>query len=101
VTEVIAVAIRAQAAADGGARWGINGLALGADRDFAVVAVADASLPAPDKGPPRTRRDWTQAGAFFGERFVSGGGRGGAEGAGGHSAEAAGGLGSTLGKCLY
>ena len=79
VTEVIDVAIRAQAADDGGARWSINGLTLGADRDFAVVADADASLLAPDKGPPRTKRDWTQDGAFFGDGLCSGGVRGGAE----------------------
>ncbi len=44
VAEVVDVAIWAQAADDGGAWWGINGLALGADGDFAVVADADAGL---------------------------------------------------------
>ena len=79
VTEVIDVAIRAQAADDGGARWCINSLALRANGDFAIVADADTGLLAPDKGPPRTRRDGTQDGAFFGESFGSGGVWGGAE----------------------
>ena len=54
VAEVIDVAIWAQAADDGGSGWGVNRLALGADRDGAVIVDADAGLLAPDKGPPRT-----------------------------------------------
>lgn len=79
VAEVIDVAVRAQAADDGGAWWSINGLALGADGDFTVVADPDAGPLAPDIGPPRTRRYPTQDGAFFGEGLCSGGVRGGAE----------------------
>ena len=77
MAEVIDVAVRSHAADDGGARWSLNGLALGADGDFAVVA--DAGLLAPDERPPRARRDGTQDGAFFGESLGAGGVRGGAE----------------------
>ena len=79
VAEVKDVAIRAQAADAGGAWRSINGLALGAGADFAVVADTDTGPLAPDKRPPRTRRDRTQDGAFFGEGLCSGGVRGGAE----------------------
>ena len=79
VAEVIDVAIRAQAADDGGAWRCLNGLALGAGGDFAVVADADAGLLAPGKRPPWTSRDGTQNGAFFGKGLGSGGVRGGAE----------------------
>ena len=78
MTEVIDVAIRTQAADDGRARRGINGMALRAGGDFAVVADADAGMLAPDKRPPRTKRDRTQDGAFFGEGLCSGSVRGGA-----------------------
>jgi hypothetical protein len=48
VTEVVDVAVGSQAADDLGA-WGrVNGVALGADGDFAVVAYTDASLLAPE-----------------------------------------------------
>ena len=47
VAEVVDVAIGTQAAADGGTGWGVNGVALCADGDFAVVADADAGLLAP------------------------------------------------------
>ena len=79
VLEVKDVAIWAQAANDGGTGRGINGLALGADRDFAVVADADAGLLAPDKGPPGTGGGGTEDGAFFGERLRFGGVGSGAE----------------------
>ena len=52
MAEVVDVAIGAEAADDVGAGWGVNGVALGADGDFAVVADADAGLLAPDIGPP-------------------------------------------------
>ncbi len=48
-------------------------MALGADRDFAVVADPDAGLLAPDKGPPRTGRNRTQNGVFYCERLFPGG----------------------------
>jgi hypothetical protein len=79
VAEVIDVAIWAQAADDGGAGWRIQGLALGADGDLAIVADTDAGLLAPDKRPPRAGRDGTQDGAFSGEGLRAGGVRGGAE----------------------
>jgi len=79
VAEVVEVAIGAQAADDGGARWGLDGLALGADGDFAVVADADAGLLAPDVGPPRTVRGGAEDGALFGEGLLLGLERGLAE----------------------
>ena len=79
MAEVIDIAIGAQAAEDGGAGWSIDHVALGADRHFAVVADPDAGLLAPDKGPPGTRRDGTQNGAFIGEGLDPGGVRGGAQ----------------------
>ena len=54
VAEVVEVAIGTSAAEDGGTGWGVHGVALGADGDFAVVADADAGLLAPDVGPPGT-----------------------------------------------
>ena len=79
MAEVEDVAIGAQAADDGGTRWSINGLALGADGDFTVIADPDTGLLAPDKGPPRARRYRTQDGAFLGDGLCSGGVRSGAE----------------------
>jgi hypothetical protein len=46
-------------------RWGPNG-------DFAVVPDADAGWLTPDIGPPRTGRDGTQNGAFFGAGLLLG-----------------------------
>ena len=79
VTEVIDVAIRSQAADDDRAGRGINRMALRAGGDFAVVADTNAGLLAPDKRPPRTKRNRTQDGAFFCEGLCSGSVRGGAE----------------------
>ena len=67
------VAVLSQAANDGGTWRGMNGVALGSDGDFAVVADADAGLLTPDKGPPRARRDGTEDGAFFGKCLSFGG----------------------------
>ena len=53
VAEVVNVAVRAEAAKHLGARWGINGEALGSDGDFAIVSDPDMGALAPDKGPPR------------------------------------------------
>ena len=78
MTEVVDVAIGAEAADDGGARRSIQGLALGGDGDFAVVADADAGLLAPDKRPARTGGDGTQDGRFFKESLLPGGVRSGA-----------------------
>ena len=56
VAEVIDVAVWAETTDDGGTWRGGNGMALGADGDFAVVADPDAGWLAPDKRPPRTSR---------------------------------------------
>ena len=73
VTEIVDVAIGAEAAQDGGAGWSVNGLALGADRDFAIVADADAGSLAPDVGPPRTLGDGPEDGAVFRQCLLLGG----------------------------
>ena len=73
VTEVVNVTIGAQAAQDGGAGWSVNGLALRADRDFAIVTNADAGSLAPDVGPPRTVGIGAQDGMFFSEGLLLGG----------------------------
>ena len=72
LAEVVNVSIWAEAADDGGAGWGVNGLALRADGDFAVVPDADAGLLAPDVGPPRAVGCWTEDGTFFRERLLLG-----------------------------
>ena len=64
-TEEVNVSIWAETADDGGAGWGVKELALGADRDRAVVGHADASLLAPDVGPPGTVGIGPEDGAFF------------------------------------
>jgi hypothetical protein len=71
--EVVEVTVRAEAADDGGTGRRSEGVALVADRDFAVVPDADAGLLAPDVGPPRTRRDGTDQGALLGEGLLVGG----------------------------
>ena len=76
VAKVKAVTVGTETADDMGTRGCVNGLALGAGRDFAVVADADAGLLTPDVGPPGTRRDGTDDGAFFGEGLLVGGVRG-------------------------
>ena len=73
VAEVVEVTIWAETADDGGAGWGVNGLALRADGDFAVVTDADAGLLAPDVGPPGTVGIGPEDGTFFGEGLVVGG----------------------------
>jgi len=73
MAEVVNVTIWAETAEDAGAGWGVNGLALGADGDFAVVPDADAGLLAPDIGPPRALRDGADHGALFGEGLLVGG----------------------------
>jgi hypothetical protein len=73
VTEVVDVTIGSQAADDFGAGWGVYGVALGADGDFAVVADADAGLLAPDVGPPGAVWSVSDNGAFFCEGFLMGG----------------------------
>ena len=65
VAEVVAVAVWAQAADEGGAGRGIHGLPLGSDGDFAVVADTHGGLLAPDKKPPWAGGHRAQDGAFF------------------------------------
>src|SRR3990172_366435 len=73
VAEVENVAIGAETADNGGAGWSVNGLALRADGDLAVVPDADAGLLAPDVGPPRTVGIGPEDGMFFGEGLLMGG----------------------------
>src|SRR5512135_87185 len=54
-------------------------MALGADRDFAVVADTQAGLLTPDVGPPGTSGRGTEGGAIFGESLLMGLERGLAE----------------------
>ena len=72
VAEVVNVTIWAQTADDAGAGWGVNGLALRADGDLAVVADADAGLLAPDEGPPRAGRGGADHGTLFDEGLLVG-----------------------------
>ncbi len=58
VAEVIDISIGTEATDDGGARDGVNGMALGSDGDFTVVADPDFGLLAPNQGPPRTGGNW-------------------------------------------
>jgi hypothetical protein len=76
VAEVVDVPIGSQAADDFGARWGINGMALGGDGDFAVIADADAGLLAPEVRPPRALGRGADDGALVGEGLLVGGVRG-------------------------
>jgi hypothetical protein len=73
MAEVVNVSIWAEAADDGGAGRGVNGLALRADGNLAVVPDADAGLLAPDVGPPRALRGGADHGALFGEGLLVGG----------------------------
>jgi len=79
LTEVEDVAIGALATNDGGARRGGYGQALGADRNFAVVADPDWGLDAPDVGPPGAGRSGADDGAVLGDGLVTGGLGGGAQ----------------------
>ena len=71
--EVVDVAIGAEAAEDGGAGWGVQGLALRVDGDLAVAPDADAGWLAPDVGPPRAGRGGADHGALFGAGWLVGG----------------------------
>ena len=72
LTEVEGVAIWAETTDDGGARRSVDGMALVADRDFAVIADADAGLLAPDERPPRALGDGADDGALLGEGLLLG-----------------------------
>ena len=73
LAEVVNVAVGAEAAEDGGAGWRVEGLALRADGDFAVVPDTDAGLLAPDVGPPWAVGIGPENGTFFGEGLLVGG----------------------------
>jgi len=73
VTEVVEVAVGAEAADDGGAWRCGDGVALVADRNLAVVADAHAGSLAPDVGPPRALRRGTDHGSLLGEGLLVGG----------------------------
>ena len=73
VTEVVDVTVWTKATGDGGTRWCSDGVTVGADGDFTVVADADAGLLAPDVGPPRTFGGGTDHGALFREGLLMGG----------------------------
>lgn len=60
-------------------RRGVNGLALGADGDFAVITDADAGLLTPDIGPPRAGWGGPQDGAVFRQGQAASRQRGGPE----------------------
>ena len=79
VAEVVDVAVGTQAADDRGTGWSVDGLTLGADWNFAVVADAHPAALAPDVGPPGTRGRRTDDRAFFGEGMLVGLVRGGPE----------------------
>lgn len=57
----------------------MDGVAEGADGDFAVVADADAGAPAPDVRPPGAGRDRAEDGALLLAGLIPGGLRRGAE----------------------
>jgi len=65
VVEVKEVSVRSQAADDGRAGRGGNGMALVVYGDFAIIADADMGALAPNIGPPGTGGSGAQDGAFF------------------------------------
>lgn len=73
VPEVVKVASGTEAADDGGARRGGNGLALGTDGNFAVVTDPDAGSLAPNVRPPGTVGIGPENRTFFGEGLLVGG----------------------------
>lgn len=72
VAQVEGVTVGTQATDDVGARRSLNGVALRARRDLAVLAHAHAGLLTPDVGPPRTRRGRTDDGTISGEGLLVG-----------------------------
>jgi hypothetical protein len=73
------VTIRSQATDDFGTWWGVDGMTQGGDRDFAIIADADASLLTPDIGPPGTGGGLAQNGTVFGQSSGASGVRGSAQ----------------------
>jgi hypothetical protein len=77
LAQVEDVSVGTEAADDGGARRGVEGLAGGTDGDFAVVAYAHGGAQAPDVGPPRTGWGGAENGVVLSQSPVPGGlGRG-------------------------
>ena len=66
VLEVKEVSVGSQAADDGRAGRGGNGMTLVVNGDFAIIADADMSALAPNVGPPGTGGSGAQNRAFFG-----------------------------------
>ena len=67
VLEVKEVSVGSQAADDGRAGRGGNGMTLVVNGDFAIIADADMSALAPNVGPPGTGGSGAQNRAFFGQ----------------------------------
>ena len=79
VSKEVDIAVGAQAPDNRSSGRRIDSLALGGDRDPAVVADTDAGALAPDKGPPWTGGCRAEDGALFGQGLVAGGLWGSAE----------------------
>ena len=79
VLEVREVSVGSQAADDGRAGWGGNGMTLVVNGDFAIIADADMGTLAPNIGPPGTGGSGAQNRAFFRQGQVASRVRGGAE----------------------
>lgn len=73
VPEVKEVAVGSEATNDVGAWGSVEGVALVGDRDFAVIADANAGLLAPDVRPPRALGGGADDRAFLGEGLSLGG----------------------------
>ncbi len=65
LAEVVDLTIGSKATDDNGTGRGLDGTALGTDRDFAVVAYAPSGLLTKDVRPPRAFRGGTEHGTFF------------------------------------
>ena len=79
VLEVKEVSVGSQAADDGRAGRGGNGMTLVVNGDFAIIADADMGALAPNIGPPGTGGGGAQNRAFFRQGQVASRVRGGAE----------------------
>lgn len=79
VAQVKDVSIGTKATNDMGTWWSVNGLTLGARRDFAVVADADAGLLTPEVGPPRALVGGADDGTLLFQCLLVGGVRGDGE----------------------
>ena len=73
------VAVGVETAGDGGAAGALDAQACGADGDASIGSDFDLGAEAPDVGPPGAVWGGAEDGAFFLEREVPGGLRGGAQ----------------------